>query len=112
MLRPRLAAVFSKRAALWAPEGAQDTRRDQCPLEASREQVRVRRLAERAAELAAEVGAGKARGTRQVAHIEGLEVTRVREIPGAQQMARRRSESHARHYRAEYDAFRWRRWDR
>jgi hypothetical protein len=54
----------------------------------------VRRLAEGAAELAAEVGAREAGRAGEVVHVERLEVARVREVLGAQQMAGRRDEGH------------------
>jgi hypothetical protein len=47
----------------------------------------LRSNAEGAAELAAEVGAGEARGAGHVVDVEGLGVARVGEVPGAQQVA-------------------------
>ena len=55
----------------------------------------MRRLAERAAELAAEVGAREAGGAGQVVDVERLEVARVGEVLGAQQVAGGRDEGHA-----------------
>ena len=65
-------------------------------LQAAGEQVGVRRLAERAAELAAEVGARQARGSGQVVHVQRLEVAGVGQVLGAQQVAGGREEGHER----------------
>ena len=63
-------------------------------LEPPGQQVRVRRLAERAPELAAEVRAREARRAREVVDVERLEVAGVGEVLGAQQMACGRYEGH------------------
>ena len=63
-------------------------------LEPAGEQVRVRRLAERAPELAAEVGAREARAAGEVVDVERLEVARVGEVLGAKQVAYGRREDH------------------
>jgi len=55
----------------------------------------VRRLAEGATELAAEVSARKAGGTGEILDTQRLEVAGVGEIPRAQQMADGRHEKHA-----------------
>ena len=62
-------------------------------LEPARQQVRVRRLAEGAPELAAEVRAREAGRAGQVVDAERLEVARVGEVPGAQQVAGGRDEA-------------------
>jgi hypothetical protein len=62
----------------------------------SGEQVGVGRLAEGAAELAAEVGAREARGAGQVIHVERLEVPGVGQVLGAQEVAGGGDEGHAR----------------
>src|SRR5262249_55877317 len=67
-------------------------------LQASREQVRVRRLAERAPEAAAEVGAGEAGRAGQVVHLERLEVARVGEVLGAQEVRGGGYEGHGPQY--------------
>ena len=59
------------------------------PLEPVREQVGMRRLAEDPAELAAEVGLREPGGRRHVVDRERLDVTRVHEVPGAQEVTRR-----------------------
>ena len=69
-------------------------------LEPAGQQIRVRRLAERAPELAAEVGPRQAGRAREVVDIEGLEVARVGQVLGAQQMAFGRDEGHLAQYRA------------
>ena len=63
-------------------------------LEAAGQQVRVRRLAERLAELAAEVRAREAGGARPVVDVERLEVARVGEVLRAQQVPGGRNEGH------------------
>ena len=67
-------------------------------LEAAGEQVGVRRLAEGAAELAAEVGAREAGGAGEVVDVERLGVAGVGEVLGAQQVAGGRDEGHAGQY--------------
>ena len=47
----------------------------------------MRRLAEGAPELAAEVGPGKARGSGKIVDTQRLEVAGIREILGAQEVA-------------------------
>jgi hypothetical protein len=61
------------------------------------QQVGMRGFAERAAELAAEVRAREPGRVSHVVHGEALEVARVREVAGAQEVARGRheGESHA-----------------
>ena len=54
----------------------------------------MRRLAERAPELAAEVRAREAGGAGQIVDAERLEVAGVGEVLGAQQMAGGRNERH------------------
>ena len=63
-------------------------------LEPARQQVPVRRLAEGALELAAEVRAREPGGARQVVDVERLEVARVRQVLGAEQVAGGRDERH------------------
>ena len=65
------------------------------PARAAGEQVCVRRLAERTAELAAEMRAREARRASHGADVERLEVARVGERLGAQEVAGRRDEGHA-----------------
>ena len=64
--------------------GAQERRR---ALEPAHEEVLVRRLAELAAELAAEVRRRELRGAREGLHVERLAVPRVDEILRAEKMA-------------------------
>src|SRR5205085_4241775 len=64
-------------------------------LETPREQVGVRRLAERAAKLAAEVGTREAGTVREVVYSEWLCVACIGKVPGPQQMAFGRGEDHA-----------------
>ena len=59
----------------------------------------MRRLAERAPELAAEVEARQPGGPRQVVHLQWLEVARVGEVLRAQQVPCGRRERHALKYR-------------
>src|SRR3954447_7264592 len=66
-----------------AVRAAQQRRR---ALEAAGEQVLVRRLAEGTPELAAEVGARQAGGAGEVVDAERLEVARVGEVPGSQEV--------------------------
>ena len=63
-------------------------------LEPARQQVGVRRLAERAPELAAEMRAREPGRAGQVVHVERLEVPRVGQVLGAQKVASRRNEGH------------------
>src|SRR3954451_12190568 len=63
-------------------------------LEATGEQVLVRRLAEGTPELAAEVGAREAGGAGEVVDAERLEVARVGQVPGPQEVPRGRGECH------------------
>ena len=58
------------------------------PPEAPRQQVGVRRLAERPAELAAEVRARKPGCPREVVHVERLEIARVGQVLGPEEVAR------------------------
>ena len=58
------------------------------------QQVLMRRLAEGATELAAEVRLREARSARELRHIERLAVARVGEVLRAQQMPRRMRGSH------------------
>jgi hypothetical protein len=64
-------------------------------LEPAREQVRVRRLAESAPELAAEVTAREASGTSKIIDTQRLEVAGVREISCAQEMPDRGDGTHS-----------------
>src|SRR4051812_22628883 len=66
-----------------AVRAAQQRRR---ALEAAGEQVLVRRLAEGTPELAAEVGAREAGGAGEVVDAERLEVARVGQVPGSQEV--------------------------
>ena len=68
-------------------------------LEPAGQQVGVRRLAERAPELAAEVRAREAGGAGHVVDAERLEVAGVGEVLGAQQVAGGRDECHRGQYR-------------
>ena len=61
-------------------------------LESAREQVLVRRLAERLAELPAEVRGGEVRGARERGHVERLAVAGVDQILRAEEMPGRRVE--------------------
>ena len=70
------------------PVGAAQQRRR--ALEPPGEQVLVRRLAERPAELAAEVGRREVRGPRERGHVERLAVARVDQVLGAQEVTCRR----------------------
>src|SRR6185312_467068 len=73
----------------------------------AREQVRARRLAERALEGAAEVRARETGRGRHLLDADRLGVARVREVLRSQQMAVGRDEGHAgTQYRAR-DAYRW-----
>ncbi len=54
----------------------------------------MRRLAECAPELAAEVGARKTGGTSEIIDLERLRVRRVDEIASSQQVALRRNDVH------------------
>src|SRR2546421_6234467 len=63
-------------------------------LQAPGQQVRVRRLAEGPAELAAEVRSREARGPRQVLYAERFEIAAVGGILGAEQVAGRWDEGH------------------
>ena len=65
-------------------------------LEPAGQQVGVRRLAEGAPELAAEVGAREAGGAGHVLDAERLGVAGVGQVPGAQQMAGGGDERHVR----------------
>src|SRR5262249_38117701 len=65
------------------------------PLQAPGQQVRVRRLAEGAPELATEMGTRQARGMRQVVHVERFEIAAVGRVLRAKQVACRRDEGHA-----------------
>ena len=60
----------------------------------------MRRLAELATELAAEVRARKAGGACHVIDVERLEVAGVGEVLGAQEMPGGRGEHHPRQYRS------------
>jgi hypothetical protein len=64
-------------------------------LEPTSKQVGVRRLAEGAAELAAEMSAREAGGVRHVLDAQQLEVAGVDEVPGAQQVANSGDGTHA-----------------
>ena len=66
------------------------------PLEATRQEVGVRRVAEGAAELAAEVSLGETRGPSEVLDVERLGIAGVGEVLGAQQVAGGRYERHRR----------------
>jgi hypothetical protein len=55
----------------------------------------MRRLAERAAELAAEVGSGQARGPGEVVDAQRPGITGVGEVLRAEEMTCRRREDHA-----------------
>jgi hypothetical protein len=65
-----------------------------CALQAPGQKVRVRRLAEGTPELAAKMGAREASGSCEILDGQRLEVTTVRHILGAEQMAGRRDEGH------------------
>jgi hypothetical protein len=54
----------------------------------------VRRLAERLAELAAEVRGGKMRGACERGHVQGIGIARVDEVFRPQQMSGRRMADH------------------
>ena len=64
------------------------------PLEPPRQQVLVRRLAERAAELTAEVGRGEVGGLRERRDVERLAVARVDDVLRAQQVSLGRDRLH------------------
>ncbi len=64
-------------------------------LQPSRQQIGVRRLAEGAAELAAEVGAGKTGGTGEIVNAKWLEVTGIGQVLGAEKMTGWRDMRHA-----------------
>ena len=53
----------------------------------------MRRLAERATELSAEVRAREARGLREIVDVERLEVARIGQVLGAQQVPIGRDEA-------------------
>ena len=68
-------------------------------LEPARQQIRVRRFAERPAELAAEMSARQPRRAGEVVDVERLEVPRVGQVLGAEQMPVGGYEGHERpHY--------------
>jgi hypothetical protein len=60
-----------------------------CPLQPARQQVRVRRLAECAPELATEVRAREPGGAGEIVDIERLRVRRIDEVAGSQQVTLR-----------------------
>src|SRR5206468_6901391 len=64
------------------------------PLEAASEEVGVRRVAERPAELPAEMGAGETGGAGEVIDVERLEIASVGEILGPEEMAGGRKRGH------------------
>jgi hypothetical protein len=66
------------------------------PLEAARQQIRVRRLAEGTLELAAEVRTGEAGRPCEVVDAERLGVASVDEVSRAEEMALGRNDSHPR----------------
>src|SRR5205823_6121749 len=67
-------------------------------LQAPGEQVGVRRFAEGSPKLTAEMGAGEPGGASEVVHVERLEIARVRQVLGAEQMAGGRDEGHCQQY--------------
>lgn len=62
--------------------------------ESAGEEVHVWRLAKGTAKLAAEVGARKTRCASEIINAEALEISRVREVLGSQEMSSGRRESH------------------
>ena len=56
----------------------------------------MRRLAEDASELAAEMGAREAGRASEVADVERLRVARIDQVPGPQQVTLRRNNTHQR----------------
>jgi len=84
-----------ERADAAQPDGEADVRdraiggakKRRGPLQPAHEEVLVRRLAERAAELTAEVRGRELRSVRERLHIERLAVTRVDEVFRAEQVA-------------------------
>ena len=89
---PTLCSPTEKQMSATRAVGVAQQRRG--PLEAPGQQVGVRRLAERAPELAAEVRARQAGRAGQVVDAERLEVAGVGEVLGAQQVAGGRDERH------------------